>query len=394
MSNGVIVAHPGRQHSHQLALSIYKVGLLKKYCSSIPARRGIYCLIPKKFWKNYDYYDLDIPTEYLNYYLFMGTVLNKCVAKFTRRDFYKYIENIMLDHFDSCIATHLYKMKAKVIIAYENASQHTFKSAARLGMVKILDAASVHYTFQDQYSKLIESSKLHKQIIKKKEEEIQYADIILTTSQFARQTYLNAGILPQKVIAIPLGVDLLRFKPLSQEFNSRNFVRFVFCGTYSHHKGLDLLLSAYQKIRNFDIEFELVLVGNMSVKLSLGKDKKSIYQLGKLSQQEFAAVLQNSDCLILPSRYDSFGMVVLEALACGLPVIVSDAVGAKEAVSEGINGWIISSNDVELLVERMLWCINNPKKVRDMGKAARISAQEYSWDSYQKKIINLIREML
>src|SRR4029079_8151257 len=93
--------------------------------------------------------------------------------------------------------------------------------------------------------------------------------------------------------------------------------------------------------------------------------------LGSLSQAELAARLRAADCLVLPSRNESFGMVVPEALAAGLPVLVSDRVGASDLVTEGRNGWVVRAGDARALAERMLGASRNREDLRGMRPACR-----------------------
>jgi glycosyltransferase involved in cell wall biosynthesis len=97
---------------------------------------------------------------------------------------------------------------------------------------------------------------------------------------------------------------------------------------------------------------------------------------------------------VLPSRHDSFGRVVVEAMATGLPALVSEHVGAKEAVNECETGWIVPANDVDALAERMRNCVTQAEQVNRMCDAAARAAQEYSWGAYRKRIRDVVRERL
>src|SRR5262249_28387622 len=85
----------------------------------------------------------------------------------------------------------------------------------------------------------------------------------------------------------------------------------------------------------------------------------------------FGQTLRSAQCLLLPSRVDAFGLVVLEAMACGVPAIVSDTVGAKELIEEGHNGFVVPSGNSDALFDRMRWCIWNATSVRSMSTAVR-----------------------
>jgi glycosyltransferase involved in cell wall biosynthesis len=87
-------------------------------------------------------------------------------------------------------------------------------------------------------------------------------------------------------------------------------------------------------------------------------------------------------------------MVVPEAMACGIPVIVSDMVGAKQIVEEGRNGFIVPVGNVDALVHRMRWCIRNTYLLKKMSDAARASAESLGWASYRQRLTTAVREVL
>jgi glycosyltransferase involved in cell wall biosynthesis len=116
--------------------------------------------------------------------------------------------------------------------------------------------------------------------------------------------------------------------------------------------------------------------------------------LGPLPQAELAARFRTADCLVLPSRHESFGMVVPEALATGLPVLVSDRVGAKDLVTEGKTGWIVPAGDVSCLADRMIWCARHPEDVRAMGPDCRQAAEAATWPAYQRRLAEVVRALV
>ena len=87
-------------------------------------------------------------------------------------------------------------------------------------------------------------------------------------------------------------------------------------------------------------------------------------------------------------------MVVPEAMACGLPVIVSDMVGAKQLVEEGRNGFIVPVGNVAALAARMRWLVQNRAMAGQMSLAARSSAEEASWASYRRRFLAAVRDVL
>ena len=116
--------------------------------------------------------------------------------------------------------------------------------------------------------------------------------------------------------------------------------------------------------------------------------------LGSMPQPALAAELRRADVLVLPSRNDSYGMVVAEALASGTPVLVSEMVGAKDLVSEGKTGWIVPMGDAAALAERMAWCAGHPQAVRALRGDCRRASEPATWPAYHQRLAELLKEIL
>jgi glycosyltransferase involved in cell wall biosynthesis len=112
-----------------------------------------------------------------------------------------------------------------------------------------------------------------------------------------------------------------------------------------------------------------------------------------LTQPGLAEELRRADVLVLPSRNDSYAMVVAEALASGLPVLISEMVGAKDLVTEGKTGWIVPVDDVAALAGRMSWCASHPEAVRAMGPDCRRAAEGATWPAYHRRLAELLRAL-
>jgi glycosyltransferase involved in cell wall biosynthesis len=115
------------------------------------------------------------------------------------------------------------------------------------------------------------------------------------------------------------------------------------------------------------------------------KTSAPVEPLGYLSRPDLAEAFCRADCLVLPSRHDSFGRVVVEAMGTGLPVLLSDHVGAKEVIEQGETGWVVPVEDAEALAEQMQWCIEHSEQVQSMREVAVETAQKYSWTAYHKR---------
>jgi glycosyltransferase involved in cell wall biosynthesis len=297
--------------------------------------------------------------------------------------------------FDRRVARRLRRSGASAVIACEISALATFRAARRLGFATLLDAPSIHHAAQDRLHGTTDPPALHRRIVAVKEAEIALADHILTVSELARQTYVEAGVPAAKVHALPLGADLETFKPEGAR-GSRESFTFLFCGAMIHRKGFDLLLAAFDRVRADQPAVRLRLAGPRGDAAHLldRRGTAGIDILGSLPQGELAAELRRADLLVLPSRNDSYGMVVAEALASGVPVLVSEMVGARDLVHEGRTGWVVPVEDTAALAARMSWCARHPEAVQALGEDCRRAAESATWPAYHRRLADLLREIL
>jgi len=207
----------------------------------------------------------------------------------------------------------------------------------------------------------------------------------------ARDTYVAAGVPGDRVHALPLGVDLATFRPASAPPAPKPFV-FAFVGHFSYVKGFDLLMRATTGLAA-ERDFEIRVIGAGEHRL-LDSGEPRVRWLGPLPPGDVARELALAHCLVLPSRLDSFGMVVPEALACGVPVIVSTNVGAKYLIAPDKNGWIVPAGDVPALQSRMRWCIDHPEELAAMRDACAATAARASWSNYRAAVRDLLPRLI
>ncbi|MDG1143866.1 MAG: glycosyltransferase family 4 protein, partial [Burkholderiales bacterium] len=256
----------------------------------------------------------------------------------------------------------------------------------------VLDAAACHYQWVDSCmpTKLTgKNTWAGRKIRARKDSEIRLANTIICTSELALNTYKEAGVEETRLSLNTPGCDKSMFLPPKHRV-PKTQPTFIFVGQPTYHKGFDLLVEAFRKVNEEYPEAELLVAGPKE--LCVVKEKiPRVRFLGKLSQKDVRLYLWKSDCLLLPSRCESFGMVVLEALSSGVPVVVSEHAGSSMVVRNSINGWVIRSGAVEDLYDRMRSCCQNLQAIRAMSKNCVESVVQYTWVNYSKranKIIN------
>jgi glycosyltransferase involved in cell wall biosynthesis len=276
------------------------------------------------------------------------------------------------------------------VVCYENAALHTFRAAKERGIPTILDAASFHHEWQDAVYEPVESADAHARINAHKDKEISLADHVLTVSELARESYVEGGVPDEQVTTVPMGADLSDFVPPEPlRSPSDGPFTFLFVGHAGRRKGTDTLLTASRRLHEADVPHRVTFAGDADDAL-FDDAPPTTERLGYLGTDELVAAMHRTDVLVLPSRHDSFGRVVVEAMATGLPVLVSEHVGAKQVLAEGENGWIVPAENVDALAEQMRWCVEHPDRVADMQDAAIRAAQDYTWAAYRERATEVL----
>lgn len=395
MASRILITHPNRQHSHQLALALHDRQRLAEYWTGVPARPLTTQALMRPLARRLEKHALlPLPGHRVRHNI-VSPVLRRVVQTLLPHAWAVRGVHQSMAWFDRWCAARLDTVEADAVICYENAALHTFRAAHERGMTTILDAASFHHAWQDRHYDYPESDAAHKRITAHKDQEIAEADHVLTVSNLARQSYIEGGVSPECVTAIPVGCDLARFSRSDegQRTDSEAPFTFMFAGHAGRRKGIDTLIDASVQLDRQGISHRIWVAGGEDPGIPWD-DAPSLTRLGRLSQEQLAERFRDADCLVLPSRHDSFGMVVVEALATGCPVMVSEQTGAKEAMRPGESGWIVPAEDTSAWTDQMAWCVSHPQQVHAMAPAAHADAQNYTWARYRNRVSSFLERLL
>ena len=223
--------------------------------------------------------------------------------------------------------------------------------------------------------------------------EYELADFISVPSNFVKRSFIENGIPESKLILNPYGVDLSDFKQLKK---NDNIFRVVFAGGFNIRKGCVYLLEAFYQL---DLpESELIHLGNVDEDMNdiINKYKRdNIKFLGSKPQKRIIQILLTVFRFILMSLEEGFGMVLPQAMACGLPVICSTNTGGKDLITQnGKEGFIVPIRDVKALKEKIKFLYDNPEKLKIMSKNAlnRVKSH-FTWDDYGNRYIQNLEKI-
>ena len=211
-------------------------------------------------------------------------------------------------------------------------------------------------------------------------------DTVFVNSEEYRQSWIKRGFDASKLKILPRGLDTELFQPARRDsaffekFGASNGqIRLLYVGRISREKDLDLLADAYRRLREEGLPVQLFVVGHGPYSEALAKSLPEAFFTGYLRGTELATAYASADVFVFPSTTDTFGNVILEAQASGLPVVVSDSGGPKELVADKANGLITRSHDVEDLTRAIRALVTDRALRERMANSARDSVIDRSW---------------
>ncbi len=220
--------------------------------------------------------------------------------------------------------------------------------------------------------------------------DLELADRILVPSDQIAQTLFRHGTPRDKVRIIPYAADCRRFEPLAAKEHGPRCT-FLFAGGISQRKGIKYLLEAWLRIRRPGWKLELVgplprEPGPLAAYLDL------VEPLGRVSHDEMPARMAAADVFVFPSLFEGSAVVTYEALACGLPSVVTPTAGS--VVRDGIDGFVVSPRDVPALAAAMERLGRDPELRASMAASARARALTFDWPRYHRSVVAAVTDSL
>jgi D-inositol-3-phosphate glycosyltransferase len=219
----------------------------------------------------------------------------------------------------------------------------------------------------------------------------------------------------RKAVIIPPGVDLSHFYPIPAD-EAKEFISvppceelLLFVGRIEPLKGIDTLIEAIATMRQHQVYVCLSIVGgnlddeqealtDEMARLQALREKYNLQDLvaflGRRSQDTLPYYYSAAKAVVVPSHYESFGMVALEAMACGTPVVASQVGGLAFLVQDGVTGFTVPVDEPQALADRLTTLVQDASLRKRMGEQAAEFAKEYSWEKIAERIIKLYKELL
>ena len=290
------------------------------------------------------------------------------------------------DHgFDHWVGQHL--ESCNFVHALPGQALETFRGAARRGVRRVLNHATGPVRewiriMQPEYARvglrLTDFTPYDDAYLARQDEEYALADFHCAASSVVAEQLMVRGVHPDTIWVVPYGADERTFHTGGVLTPPRTF-RIAFAGQLCLRKGIKTLLDALTMVGEADwqVHFYGGDTGETARDFAAYRGAPQILLHGAVSQEDLATALRASSVLVLPSLEEGFGLVVPQALNCGVPALVSDRVGGKDLIVHRENGSITRAQDVQALAGELVWWSQHPTRLM----------KNYSWEAPARTLV-------
>ena len=294
------------------------------------------------------------------------------------------------------------RLKVRMIYAYEDCAERSFTFARQLGLRCIYDLPIAYWETAQrllqqeaqrypEWEPTLGATRDSGEKLARKTRELDLADVVICPSAFVLDSLPEKTRTNKPCIVAPFGSPSPEQAGSREEKRANQPLRFLFAGALTQRKGLADLFAAMKLVASK--EAELVVMGSPLLPMSFYRNEFAgfIYE----PPRDHAAVLRlmrSCDVLVLPSIVEGRALVQQEAMACGLPLIVTRNAGGEDLIVEGKTGFLVPAGDPAALAEKLRWFLENTTELPAMCSAARAKAAELTWPAYGEKILHAISE--
>ena len=221
--------------------------------------------------------------------------------------------------------------------------------------------------------------------------EVELSDFAVGASTFTLKTLIKQGMAENCVHMAPYGVNIKDFKP-RRDFRKIDKMRFLFVGSFSQRKGISYLLQAFKELENEGENISLTMAGRgiMDYELVKSYELKCLETHVNLPLEKLVELMQESDVFVFPSICEGFGLVLIQAMATGMPLITTYNTSGPDFIEEGKDGFLIEAQDVETIKNKVRYFLQNPEEVKRMGQNAILKSKDFTWERFSSEIIKSV----
>ena len=403
----MLISHPtGNANAYQAALALEEAGLLREFWTCIAWRPNwlLRTLCPPSLNSVLSRRTppqplhrkcRTTPVREIIRHLASGFKLNSLVssehAPFSIDSVYR--------AFDARVARRLRRPNGiTAAYCYEDGALETFKVAQSLGLRRIYELPIGHWKAsaeiyriekqrEPEWAVTLTGTSDSQEKLERKDAELALADQVIVASSFTRDTLQSAGFSGRPIHVVPYGAP--EFRGSISARKQGGALRVLFAGSLGQRKGLSYLIQAVESLGSV---VELTLLGRKVVEncAPLNRAVQTYRWIPSLPHERVLAEIERHDVLVLPSLFEGFGLVILEAMSRGVPVIATSHTAGRDLISDGCNGYLVPITSSVAIAQKLEEMIRDPERCLAMKHAARATAERYTWEAYRRSLVEAL----
>lgn len=292
----------------------------------------------------------------------------------------------------------LQKEGVTTVYCYEDGAHDTFIAARQLGMRTFYDLPIGHYAaaqeifqteaqLKPEWASTLTGLQDSADKLTRKAAELRTAQVVVVASSFTAFT-LKGLLLPhQKIEIIPYGTEIMAPPPPR---GTSGPLKILYVGSLTQRKGISYLFDAVKTLPANS--YRLTVVGRIPAPCKALTEALGLHTyIPSAPHSQILELMRAHDILVFPSLFEGFGLVLTEALSCGLPFIATAHTAAPDLITHGVEGFIIPTRSSLAIAERLAWALAHRPQLAAMQAAAYLRAQTLGWHRYENSLINLLQ---
>lgn len=414
----VLLVHPGKQHSFETAKALKEAGVFYKYVTTVYDKEGSFTGVVKRFLKGKNLKKAKTrrcaylsDEDVIQIYEWWG-LLVLFISKLSCLSYLYFHLNVMLSNFFADRAAKIaIKENVDAIIVFDGISRKGLKYIKEKApqIITIMDVSiSMRPFMKANFEKDMrdyehngfykEESYLWKTKYEKVvREELKYVDYFFSPSNIVSKSLEYCGVDKRKIRLVPYGVNIEKFDFIKKINKMNKPLNLIYVGQISYRKGLHHLLKIVTRYKSTEVRILLAGAYNKDndiVKKYINKD--NVEFLGFVTRDVLAQKYQEADLFVFPTLGEGYGMVVLEALSTGTPVLISNLAGGNDAIEDYKNGLVYEAGSEDSLERAINWFIEHRNLLPKMSEEAHKTALNFTWGQYHKlyaeNILNILNK--
>jgi starch synthase len=307
---------------------------------------------------------------------------------------------------DRKVSRRLADPRFKAVYAYEDGAQESFNVAKKLGRLRLYDLPIGYWRAarailqeeserEPDWSMTLTGNLDSPEKTARKDDELAQADLVVVASTFTLSTLRYAPAFRGSVVMLPYGAPRLDATITRAETPppTRGKLRVLFVGSLGQRKGLSYLFAAVRSLRG---AVELTVIGTRPhiACPALERELGAVRWIPSCSHREVLQEMATHDVFVFPSLFEGFGLVLLEAMAMGLPIITTPNTAGPDLITDGVEGFIVPIRSAEAIAVKLDLLRREPERCLEMSLRAQLRARDFTWENYGQSLAACVSSAL